>query len=100
VSPIGVCAGFIYTSPQRSDEQQEYSALEKMLDATAALGAPALTTVIIGEPHEDVVQEYSYVADKLHHLAEMAASRGVRINLEFLGDASQKSDAAIERVSG
>jgi 4-hydroxyphenylpyruvate dioxygenase len=87
VSPVGVCAGFAYTSAHRDDEAQEYSALEKMLDVTATIGSPALTTVIIGEPSDDLVLEYSYIADKLHRLAEMAAARGVRINLEFLGDA-------------
>lgn len=88
VLPIGMCAGFVYTSRHRADEAQEYSALEKVLDATAAMKVPSLTVVVLGDPDDDLNTEYSYLADKLARASDMAAQRGVLLNLEFLGDAT------------
>jgi sugar phosphate isomerase/epimerase len=85
VEPIGMCAGMVWTSPHRSNEKEEYSQIAHLLDATAAMDARALTVVVIGDKPADLVQEHSYLVDKLRRMAEMAAERKVLINLEFLG---------------
>lgn len=86
VQPVGLCAGVVFTSKQNHDQQAEMAEIEKLLDVAAAMGAPALTVVIIGEGADDLAGEYSYLVDRLRLVAEMGASRGVRINLEFLGN--------------
>lgn len=85
VSAVGACAAGVSTAAAGCDRAQEFGALAKQLDATAAMGSPSLTVIIDGEVGGDLAQAYSDLIAPLRRVAELAAERGLKINLEFLG---------------
>ncbi|MBM4017650.1 MAG: sugar phosphate isomerase/epimerase [Planctomycetes bacterium] len=84
IRPIGVAPGVVWTPASGHDPRHEMGELTERLDVTLALGAEALTIVVLGKGGPDPASEYDRVADKLRKVAEMAARRGLRLNLEFL----------------
>ncbi|MCY3024336.1 MAG: sugar phosphate isomerase/epimerase [Planctomycetota bacterium] len=85
VRPIGVSAAVVWTESERHDAADERSELARRLDVTAAVGAPALTVVVLGKVGPDLAQEYCRLADKLRAAGDMAAAHKVKLNVEFLG---------------
>lgn len=83
--PVGVCAGAISTVFSKPDRELEFSKLTKVMDAAAAMKAPSVTVILVGDAGDDLAQEYSAVIDPLRHAADLAAERGLKLNLEFLG---------------
>ena len=90
VAPLGMCAGVILTPSSEKDDPQgnELDDLTRRLDAAAAMGAPSLTVITGGVIGKDLTTEYQMLAPKLHRVTEMAAQRGLRLNLEFLGQSA------------
>lgn len=85
IQPIGLAPAVAMTRSSKPDINAENQAWAKRLDVTAELGAPALTFIALGEMSKDHVSEYAYLAERFRHAGDLAAKRGVRINLEFLG---------------
>jgi 2-keto-myo-inositol isomerase len=85
VLPVGMCAGTVSTAFSQPDREQEYASLAQRLDVTAAMGVPSLTVILGGESGDDLEREYSALIEPLHHVAELAQERGLKINFEFLG---------------
>jgi sugar phosphate isomerase/epimerase len=75
----------VWNSAQGVDAAAERDAWLERLDATAALGVPALTVVVAGKVGDDLAAEYDAAAGKLATLTGLAVERGLRVNLEFLG---------------
>jgi len=92
IEPIGVCAGMVFTDPATRD--RELADINIRLDFTAEIGAPSLTVVCLGDPTPDYASAYSVLADKLRAVAEAAAARKVRVNVEFLGGQTIVSNIA------
>lgn len=89
VSPIGMCAAVVLTPASEKDDPSggEHVDLLKRLDAAAAMGAQSLTIITGGAIGTDLATEYKLLVPKLRKVAEQADERGLRINLEFLGQA-------------
>ena len=85
ITPVGLAPAVAMTRSSKPDTKAENDAWTKRLDVTAELGAPALTFIALGEMSKDHASEYSYLAERFRHAGDLAAARGVRINLEFLG---------------
>lgn len=90
VTPIGMCAGVILTPSCEKDDPQgnELTDIIRRLDAAAAMGAPSLTVITGGIVGQDLATEYKMLAPKIRRVTEMAAERGLRLNLEFLGQSA------------
>lgn len=87
LTPIGLAPGILWTPSEGIDRNKEADDLAQRLDVTAAIGAPALTVVLLGKVN-DLAAEYDGLIDPLRRAAEAAAQRGLKINLEFLGKLS------------
>ncbi len=85
VTVVGLAFASLSTSNDPEQTQREMDALGKRLEMAVALGAPALAVIILGEVQEDIAKDYACVAEKLRKASEMAASRDIRLCLEFLG---------------
>lgn len=85
VTSIGTCAVGIAPGAPGKDRTGEFDDLARRLDATAAIGAPALTVITMGELGDDLAAEYDNLIDPLRKASELAAERGLKLNLEFLG---------------
>lgn len=87
VSPVGMCAGVVLTQACEKDDPEgnEHIDIVKRLDATAAMGAQSLTVITGGLIDIDLATEYQRLVPKLRLVAEQADERGLKINLEFLG---------------
>jgi 2-keto-myo-inositol isomerase len=85
VQPVGLCAGIISSAFSGPDRKQESAALTRILDAAAAMNAPAATIIIGGAAGNNLAQEYVALIEPLRHAADLAQARGLKINLEFLG---------------
>lgn len=85
IKPIGLAPAITMTRSSKPDLKAEEAAWAQRLDVTAELGAPALTFIALGEMSKDHASEYTYLAERFRLAGDMAAKRGVRINLEFLG---------------
>jgi len=83
-----MCAGRVWTRTEGHDRQDARDEFARRLDLCAAVGAPSLTVIVTGRVGDDLAVEYADVTDQLVDRAAMAAGRGVRINLEFLGKAA------------
>jgi sugar phosphate isomerase/epimerase len=84
IEPIGLGPGVVWTTSSGRDPRFEHDELSERMDVAAALGAAALTVVTLGKRKGELEAEYRRLADKLHGVAEMAAERGLKINLEFI----------------
>ena len=85
LDPIGMAPAVVWTESERHDSHHEHLELSERLDVTAALGAQALSVVVLGRRGHDLAREYDRLVEKLRNVALMAAQRGIRINLEFIG---------------
>jgi 2-keto-myo-inositol isomerase len=87
VKPIGMCATFVCTPSSEKDDPEGLELIEinQYLDAAAAMNAESLTVITDGLIGESLAAEYKRLVPKLRKVADMAAERGVRLNLEFLG---------------
>lgn len=87
VTPIGMCAGVVLTPACEKDDPEgnEHIDILKCLDAAASMGASSLTVITGGLIGTDLATEYKLLVPKLRRVAEQAAERGLKINLEFLG---------------
>jgi 2-keto-myo-inositol isomerase len=85
IKPIGVAPAITMTRSSKPDVKAEEAAWAQRLDVTAELGAPALTFIALGELSKDHASEYAYLSERFRLAGDMAAQRGVRVNLEFLG---------------
>jgi len=88
VQPIGLAPGVVWTAASGHDPGLERDELAQRMDVAAALGAGALTVVALGRRKGDLAAEYQRLAEKLRGVAEMAAARGLRVHLEFIGGAA------------
>jgi sugar phosphate isomerase/epimerase len=82
VAPLGLCAGSLWTATEERD--REFDELAKLLDMTAAMKARSLTVIILGKVQEDFAADTECLVGKLRKASDMAAERGLAINLEFL----------------
>ncbi len=85
IQPIGLAPGVVWTASSGRDPRLEREELSERMDVAAAIGATALTVVALGKRKGELAAEYRRLADKLRAVAEMAAERGLKINLEFIG---------------
>lgn len=85
VTPIGLCAGVIQTRTQGHDRNTERDELARRMDLAAALNTQSITLIVLGKVGDDLAAEYDDLIDPLTRVAEMAADRRLRVNLEFLG---------------
>jgi sugar phosphate isomerase/epimerase len=87
VTPIGMCAGVILTPSCEKDDPEgnEHIDLRTRLDAAAEMGASSLTVITGGLIGTDLATEYKLLVPKLRKVAEQAEERGLKLNLEFLG---------------
>ena len=85
IKPIGMAPAIVWTASEGRDPRAECLELAERMDATAALGAPALTIVVLGKRGNDLATEYDRLVGKLRTVADMAKTRGIRLNLEFIG---------------
>jgi 2-keto-myo-inositol isomerase len=85
ITPVGLAPALVWTKSNGNDLQAERDDWVRRLDMTADIGAPALTFVALGKLGEDVSGEYDFLAERLCVAGDLAHSRGVRINVEFLG---------------
>lgn len=90
VSPIGMCAGVVLTQACEKDDPEgnEHVDILNRLDAAAAMGAQSLTVITGGAVATDLASEYKLLVPKLRKVAEQAHDRGLKINLEFLGQSA------------
>jgi 2-keto-myo-inositol isomerase len=85
IRPIGVAPAVVWTPSEGHDSRHEHAELAERMDVTLALGAPALTVIVLGKRGVDLSVEYNRLADKLRNVADMARQRGLLLNLEFIG---------------
>lgn len=85
IEPNGACVGVVWTSTANKSWEDEVGGLSRVLDFAAEIGAPSMALVVIGKPADDLESEYSYITERLNLASELAATRNVRLNLEFLG---------------
>lgn len=85
IAPIGLCAGILTATTETAALQRETADLLRLLDLAQAMGAPALTVVIVGGASADIGADYDRLVERMQQLAEAGRARSVRINLEFLG---------------
>jgi 2-keto-myo-inositol isomerase len=84
IRPIGLAPGVVWTAGENRHLGHEKDELAQRMDVTVALGAPALTVVVLGKRGGDAALEYDRLIEKLRGFADMAQHRGLRLNLEFL----------------
>lgn len=87
VDPIGMCAAIICTPSSEKDDPEnlELAEVTERLDAAAAMDAKSLTIITDGLVVDSLAAEYGRLVPKLRRFTEMAAERGLKLNLEFLG---------------
>jgi len=85
IRPIGVAPAIVWTPSSGRDPKFERDELAARMDVTVAIGAPALTVVVLGKHGGDLSKEYDRVVEKLRAVADLAQARGIRLNLEFIG---------------
>lgn len=85
IRPIGVAPAVVWTPSEGHDSRHEHAELAERMDVTLALGAPALTVIVLGKRGVDLSVEYNRLADKLRNVADMAGQRGLLLSLEFIG---------------
>ena len=85
ITPIGVAPAVVWTTSTGHDPKHEMGELTERMNVALALGAPALSIVVLGKRGNDPDAEYDRLAEKLRTIADMAGQKGLRLNLEFLG---------------
>jgi len=85
ITPIGVSPAVVWTTSTGHDPRHEWGELTERMNVTLALGAPALTIIVLGKRGIDAATEYDRLAEKLRKIADMAGQKNLRLNLEFIG---------------